>query len=876
MFTHNSVVLAFVACASASISSRSSVTTGAGSIVPGAYIARFAAGHESCDNFYQNLSTSGVAAVQRHAFPSNIFPGTSFQIDSDADIEKILSFDQVESISPVRLFSLIAPIGQNAKSVQSRGLQSTGGSKISPRDLTDYNDTLTSHIMTGVDKLHKEGLDGSGLKIAIVDSGIDYTLPALGGGFGPGYKVAFGTDLVGDDYLGTNTPVPDDDPMDCFGHGTHVAGIIAASNDPYVLGVAPNATLGIYKVFGCQDGTVANDVLISAFTMAHNDGADIISASLGFPNGWPEEPFSAAVGAIVAAGTPCILAAGNDGSDGVFYASSASAGKDVTSVGAVENTHLPQVLNRGLYSIDNGSQINFGEALTWGSFGNISLPIWADNYDTSVVDDGCSSFNTNLTDKIALIRRGTCTFDTKVSNAIAAGATYVMFYNNAPGTIPASVSNLECAGAGMVDPETGATWIEALASGKKVVLSFNTNLPLEIVSPGPLSTPTGGFINTYTTWGLANDLAIKPVVSAPGGDILSTYLSAAGSYAVMSGTSMATPFIAGVAGLLIQSRGGKALSPKEINAALSSTATPLNYNDNSATVYSYLTSVAQQGAGLVNAYAVIHANLTLSEYNLPLNDTTNFVKKPTFIVKNTGSEAVTYSLTHDPAMNVYAFTAGETTSIPAFPPPIDTQYSSALITPSSFTLSPNEQQEIALSITPSSKLNAAQVPIYSGFVKITSSAGANETYQIPYAGVATSLRSIPIVIPGSAFFNSAYGFTNVPFQNATVPGYKLGIPITMYATNSWATAYARIDVVGVNVTNTVNLQGLKAVGSVPLFPQKWIPRNAGLAGAFNGTLADGSVIKAGIYKFVVRVEKAGGVFANGEVEEYSSRNFYMG
>ncbi|RAL59204.1 hypothetical protein DID88_006659 [Monilinia fructigena] len=645
---------------------------------------------------------------------------------------------------------------------QSRGLQSTGGPKISPRDLNDYNDTLTSHIMTGVDKLHKEGLDGSGLKIAIVDSGIDYTLPALGGGFGPGYKVAFGTDLVGDDYIGTNTPVPDDDPMDCYGHGTHVAGIIAASNDPYVLGVAPNATLGIYKVFGCQDGTVANDVLISAFTMAHNDGADIISASLGFPNGWPEEPFSAAVGAIVAAGTPCILAAGNDGSDGVFYASSASAGKDVTSVGAVENTRLPQVLNKGFYSIDNGSQIDFGEALTWGSFGNISLPIWADNYDTSVVDDGCSSFNTSLTGKIALIRRGTCTFDTKVSNAIAAGATYVMFYNNAPGTIQANVFNFECDGAGMVDPETGATWIEALASGKQVVFIIQHQ-------------PTFGNL-----------------VSAPGGDILSTYLSAAGSYAVLSGTSMATPFIAGVAGLLIQSRGGKALSPKEINAALSSTATPLNYNDASATAYSYLTSVAQQGAGLVNAYAVIHANLTLSEYNLPLNDTTNF--------------------------------------------------------------------EVALSITPSSNLNAAQVPIYSGFVKITSSAGANETYQIPYAGVATSLRSIPIVIPGSAFFNSAYGFTNVPFQNATVPGYKLGVPITMYTTNSWATAYARIDVVGVNVTNTVNLQGLKAVGSVPLFPQKWIPRKTGLEGTFNGTLADGSVIKAGVYKFVVRVEKAGGVF----------------
>jgi subtilisin family serine protease len=117
---------------------------------------------------------------------------------------------------------------------------------------------------------------------------IDYTLDALGGGFGPGYKVAFGTDLVGDDYDGSNTPVPDDDPIDCAGHGTHVAGIVAASNDPLVIGVAPAATLGIYKVFGCV-GEVANDVLITAFMMAHNHGVDLISASIGGASGWPEE-----------------------------------------------------------------------------------------------------------------------------------------------------------------------------------------------------------------------------------------------------------------------------------------------------------------------------------------------------------------------------------------------------------------------------------------------------------------------------------------------------------------------------------------------------------------------------------------------------------
>ena len=87
---------------------------------------------------------------------------------------------------------------------------------------------------------------------------------------------------------GSETPVPDDDPIDCQGHGTHVAGIIGASNDDLVLGVAPAATLGIYKVFGCT-GQVANDVLIEAFTMAYNAGADIITASIGGASGWPEE-----------------------------------------------------------------------------------------------------------------------------------------------------------------------------------------------------------------------------------------------------------------------------------------------------------------------------------------------------------------------------------------------------------------------------------------------------------------------------------------------------------------------------------------------------------------------------------------------------------
>jgi subtilisin family serine protease len=89
--------------------------------------------------------------------------------------------------------------------------------------------------------------------------GIDYNHPNLGGGFGRGKKVAGGYDFVGNDFDGATvvTPSPDADPLDCEGHGTHVAGIIGASgkNNLNVSGIAPDASLYAYKIFGCEGGT---------------------------------------------------------------------------------------------------------------------------------------------------------------------------------------------------------------------------------------------------------------------------------------------------------------------------------------------------------------------------------------------------------------------------------------------------------------------------------------------------------------------------------------------------------------------------------------------------------------------------------------------
>lgn len=141
--------------------------------------------------------------------------GASLTLRSDQDLVHLANANGVLSITPVTIIPRPGP----QKSVVLDG----------PNDLalTTGGDAQSVHIMTGVDKLHQQYITGKDIRIGIIDSGVDYTHQSLGGCFGSNCKVAYGYDFVGDDYTGDNTPVPDDDPMSaCYGHGTHVAGII--------------------------------------------------------------------------------------------------------------------------------------------------------------------------------------------------------------------------------------------------------------------------------------------------------------------------------------------------------------------------------------------------------------------------------------------------------------------------------------------------------------------------------------------------------------------------------------------------------------------------------------------------------------------------
>lgn len=169
---------------------------------------------------------------------------------------------------------------------------------------------------------------GKGMVIAIIDTGIDYLHPDLGGGFGPGFKVAGGYDFLNDDA----------DPRDDHGHGTHVAGI-AAANGSALIGVAPEATLIAYKVLNAFGGGTEGDVIAAIERSADPNGDgdlsdrhDVINMSLG-AQGMADDPMARASDNATAAGVIVVVAAGNSGTS-IVSVNSPGTSRAAITVGA--------------------------------------------------------------------------------------------------------------------------------------------------------------------------------------------------------------------------------------------------------------------------------------------------------------------------------------------------------------------------------------------------------------------------------------------------------------------------------------------------------------------------------------------------------------
>ena len=589
-------------------------------------------------------------------------------------------------VADVQLVTRYKRMTVTGGAVSGRGgaTPSNGGAATEVQAKNVWAQTLTSKAGTGY-----------GVKVAVIDTGIDYTHDDFvrnGDVTFPTAKVVAGYDLVGDDYAPgeggiAELPQPDSDPMDCSiedggGHGTHVAGTIAgygiksngvtygiSSSERYTStlntstfklapGMAPLASLIAIRVFGCDGST---ELTADGIEKAVALGAKVINLSLGSPYGIKGGAEQAAINAADKAGVTVVIAAGNEGSE-PFLVGSPSTEDGAISVAALDDraSYPGAKLTFGSAVLGGASPVAFSNTnvfdLTTSVSGSInSLFTIADGAAYSLGcpatgDDGATYTpdwaSADFTGKIVVLRRGSCTFKEKVDAMIAAGAAGVIILQRldvTDGSYPpflgvdtptASIPVLmldatgetalvaaltDSAHAGATPLEGTAVTISALAAG---IANPNYHTVADFSSGGP-------------RWG---DLALKPEIAAPGVDIVSAASGSTDGVAWFSGTSMATPVVAGVAALVKQAN--PTWTPALIKSALINTAKSVGSNV-------LLRSV---GAGRVNALNAVKAKVTIDagpnatmSFGMVYGDATGVLtKSQTFVIKNNGTSTANY------------------------------------------------------------------------------------------------------------------------------------------------------------------------------------------------------------------------------------------
>jgi subtilisin family serine protease len=466
---------------------------------------------------------------------------------------------------------------------------------------------VTSSLFTAVPAAWSAGagLTGKGVKIAVIDTGIDYTHADFGGsgspaaytandgvtlagsGF-PNAKVAGGFDFVGNAYDAGGTgdaviPHPDLNPLDCAGHGTHVAGTIGGygvtadgqtysgpydaqtlSTVPFGVGpgVAPDAQLYALKVFGCSGST---DAVIDAIDWAVKNHMNVINlslgapfGSLGSPFGGPDSPDAVAADNAAQAGVVVVAAGGNSGS-AAYTASTpgvASRAIEVAAVDAVPS--LPGAIigiGSGIRAIDANGAADFPvtgrlNVLKDGT-GGLALGCAASDYASVSSGD------------IVVTLRGTCPRADRATLGQAAGAAAVIMVNTTAGAFPpqeGTIHGVTIPFLGVM-PSAGAALLGA--DGTAVTIT------------GPITIPNPTFRATadFSAGGpRSGDSALKPDIAAPGVSVLSAAAGTGIGGERESGTSMAAPQVAGAAALVLQAH--PRWTPGQVKAALMNTASP--------------------------------------------------------------------------------------------------------------------------------------------------------------------------------------------------------------------------------------------------------------------------------------------------------------
>ena len=683
------------------------------------------------DTFRSQAKAVGLKYTERFAYKS-LFKGVSVRIDP-TDVGKLAGIASVAKVYPVHYYTL------------------------GPEPAADP-ELATAIQMTGADIAQAEGYTGEGVKVAVMDTGIDVDHPDLGGDGNaaaphpfPNARVVAGWDLVGDDYnadpeSASYDPVPHPDalPDDCNGHGTHVAGIVGAdqaSGPDGALGVAPKVSFGAYRVFGCA-GSVTDDVMIAAMERIKADGMDVLNMSIGDAfNNWAGTPTAAAADALVDAGIVVVASIGNSGANGIYSAGAPGVGDKVIGVASYDNSHVR--IASFTISPDNTAIGYTVAASSPAAPTSGSLPM-ARTGTTTTTNDACNAVAPaagSLTGKAVLIRRGTCTFYEKARNAQLAGAAAVVLYNNCPpncGRFSPTVAVQPAAGAPLIpiaipvvaisDTE-GALINGRLASGP-VTMTWTAGT-VTVVNP------TGGLISSFSSYGTEAELNLKPDVGAPGGLIRSTYPLElpGGGYATISGTSMSSPHVAGAVALLKEAH--PSLPASAFRDVLQNSADPAVWSLNPAA--GVLDNVHRQGAGMVDIDDAINATTTIVPGKLSLGESQAGPATRILTLTNGANVAVTYDLSHEEAVG----TGPETFPPLSFWLP-DTQ---VVFSAPSVTVPAHGSATVNVTITADPVEDDLPTGgLYGGYLIFQNHANGDSIFRVPYSGFKGDYQSI-VAIP---------------------------------------------------------------------------------------------------------------------------------
>ncbi len=540
--------------------------------------------------------------------------------------------------------------------------------------------------------------DGSGMVVAVLDTGLDYTHDAFSTDnftskllgltkeevalvLGETNAAGSFAGLTADDvYVSSKVPFAfdyaDKDP-DVYSihnnHGTHVSGVIAGKSD-VITGAAPNAQIVSMKIFSDTYDSARASWILAALEDAVTLNVDVINMSLGTACGFSresdEEALSGVYDRIREKGISLVVAASNsynsaygsekNGNLGLTSnpdtgtVGSPSTYKGALSIASINGIKTPYILdsnNTIIYFVESSNSANDERNFFDDLLGDKSS-VEMEYVLISGAGRPADYTDMDLTGKIALVRRGSTTFEEKANAAEKAGAAAVIIYNNTSGDIKMNVG-------------TSKIPVCSISQDDGEMLAAKKTGTVKIAR----SQTSGPFMSDFSSWGPTPDLKIKPEITAHGGNILSAITG--NEYDRLSGTSMACPNMSGVIALLrqyviaeypaneITYENGE-INYQEVNAVvnrlLMSTA-DIIYNKNGLPY-----AVRKQGAGLANltssaattAYILTYAlgetaltranSMDTTKIELGDDPTRSGVYKLTFSVYNFGSTTLTYDI----------------------------------------------------------------------------------------------------------------------------------------------------------------------------------------------------------------------------------------